>query len=162
MRKGIVLPALLLGLALAAPASAQTAVKDISLKAAQDLASATLEDCTKKGFKVAVTVVDRDGRVKLIIRGDGTGPHTLSTSQRKAFTALTFKATTIATIDRVAKNPGSANLKDISGVLLLGGGVPIKVGNEVVGAVGVSGAPGGDKDEACAMVGLKKIEGMLR
>ena len=162
MRKGFALLAVLLGLAWAAPASAQTAVKDISLKAAQDLANATLDDCTKKGFKVAVTVVDRDGRVKLIIRGDGTGPHTLSTSRRKAFTALTFKATTIATIDRVAKNPGSANLKDISGVLLLGGGVPIKVGNEVVGAVGVSGAPGGDKDEACAMVGLKKIEGMLR
>lgn len=161
MRKGIGV-ALLSGLALAAPASAQMAVKDISLKAAQELANATLEDCTKKGFRVAVTVVDRDGRVKLIIRGDGTGPHTLSTSRRKAFTALTFKATTIATVERVAKNPGAANLKDISGVLLLGGGVPIKIGSEVVGAVGVSGAPGGDKDEACAMVGLKKIEGMLR
>lgn len=161
MRKGIGV-ALLSGLALAAPASAQMAVKDISLKAAQELANATLEDCTKKGFRVAVTVVDRDGRVKLIIRGDGTGPHTLSTSRRKAFTALTFKATTIATVERVAKNPASANLKDISGVLLLGGGVPIKIGNEVVGAVGVSGAPGGDKDEACAMAGLKKIEGMLR
>lgn len=161
MRKGIG-AALLSGLALAAPAPAQTAVKDISLKAAQGFASATLEDCAKKGFRVAVTVVDRDGRVKLIIRGDGTGPHTLSTSRRKAFTALTFKATTIATVERVAKNPGAANLKDISGVLLLGGGVPIKIGNEVVGAVGVSGAPGGDKDEACAMAGLKKIEGMLR
>ncbi|MBI2177535.1 MAG: heme-binding protein [Candidatus Tectomicrobia bacterium] len=161
MRKGIGV-ALLSGLALAAPASAQMDVKDISLKAAQELANATLEDCAKKGFRVAVTVVDRDGRVKLIIRGDGTGPHTLSTSRRKAFTALTFKATTIATVERVAKNPGAANLKDISGVLLLGGGVPIKVGSEVVGAVGVSGAPGGDKDEACAMVGLKKIEGMLR
>ncbi|MBI4251182.1 MAG: heme-binding protein [Candidatus Tectomicrobia bacterium] len=161
MRKGIGV-ALLSGLALAAPASAQMAVKDISLKAAQELANATLEDCAKKGFRVAVTVVDRDGRVKLIIRGDGTGPHTLSTSRRKAFTALTFKATTIATVERVARNPGAANLKDISGVLLLGGGVPIKIGSEVVGAVGVSGAPGGDKDEACAMVGLKKIEGMLR
>lgn len=161
MRKGIGV-ALLSGLALAAPASAQMDVKDISLKAAQELANATLEDCAKKGFRVAVTVVDRDGRVKLIIRGDGTGPHTLSTSRRKAFTALTFKATTIATVERVARNPGAANLKDISGVLLLGGGVPIKIGSEVVGAVGVSGAPGGDKDEACAMVGLKKIEGMLR
>lgn len=116
----------------------------------------------KQGFKVAVTVVDRDGRVKVIIRGDGTGPHTLSTSRRKAYTALTFKATTIATMKRVADNPGSANLKDISGVLLLGGGVPIKAGAEVIGAVGVSGAPGGDKDEACAMAGLKAIEGQLR
>ncbi|MEK6712176.1 MAG: heme-binding protein [Nitrospinota bacterium] len=159
MRKGIVLPALLLGLALAAPASAQMAVKDISLKAAQELASATVAECVKQGFKVDVTVMDRDGRVKVYLRGDGAGPHAASTSRRKAYTALTFRASTEVTIKRAETNPA---LKDISGVILLRGGLPIKAGEAVIGSIGVSGAPGGDKDEACALVGLKAIEGQLR
>lgn len=163
MRKRFALPAVLLGLALAAPASAQMkgplAVKDVSLAMAQELASATLAECTKQGFKVTVAVVDRDGKMKVFLRGDGAGPHASSTARKKAYTALTFKANSAATAERAKNAPA---LKDIEGVITLAGGVVIKAGNEVIGAVGVSGAPGGDKDEACANAGMKKIEAQLK
>lgn len=136
--------------------------KQISLQLAQETAMATIEQCRKDGYKVAVTVVDRAGQIKVMLRDDGTGPHTVDSSRRKAYTSLTFRASTSEFAKRLSTNPAAANLKDITDVLVLGGGLPIFSGNEIIGAVGVGGAPGGDKDEACAQAGINKITEKLK
>jgi uncharacterized protein GlcG (DUF336 family) len=141
------------------PAVAQSVLteKQISLPLAQEAAAAAIEQCRKDGYKVSVTVVDREGRVKVVMRDDGTGPHTLDTSRRKAYTSLSFKTSSAEFAKLVATNPAAAGLRDVDGVIMLGGGLPILSGTEVIGAIGVGGAPGGDKDEACAHAGISKI-----
>lgn len=136
--------------------------KQISLPLAQEAAMAALEQCRKDSYKVAVAVVDRAGQVKAILRDDGTGPHTVDTSRRKAYTSLTFRVSTSELAKRLATNPAAANLKDVTDVIVLGGGLPILSGGEIIGALGVGGAPGGDKDEACAQVGINKIAEKLK
>jgi uncharacterized protein GlcG (DUF336 family) len=146
------------------PAAGQNILseKQISLPLAQEAAAAAIEQCRKDGYKVTVTVVDRAGRVKVVMRDDGTGPHTLDTSRRKAYTSLSFKTSTIEFAKLIALNPAAAGLKDVDGVITLGGGLPIFSGAEVIGAIGVGGAPGGDKDEACAHAGINKIAEKLK
>ena len=148
----------------AQPAAAQSVLseKQISLPLAQEAATAAVEHCRKDGYKVTVTVVDRAGRVKVVLRDDGTGPHTLDTSRRKAYTSLSFRTSTAEFAKRIATNPAAAGLKDVDGVITLGGGLPILSGAEVIGAIGVGGAPGGDKDEACAQAGINKIAEKLK
>lgn len=136
--------------------------KQISLALAQETAAAAIERCRKDGYRVAVTVVDRAGQVKATLRDDGAGPHTADTSRRKAYTALTFRAVTSEVVKRIAGNPETAGLKDVTDVLILGGGIPIRAGTEIIGAVGVSGAPGGDKDEVCGQAGIDKIAPKLK
>jgi uncharacterized protein GlcG (DUF336 family) len=135
--------------------------KQISLPLAQEAAIGAIEQCRKDGYKVAVTVVDRAGQIKVALRDDGTGPHTLDTSRRKAYTSLTFRQSTSEFAKRVSSIPAAANLKDINEVITLGGGLPILSGTEVIGAIGVGGAPGGDKDEACGQAGINRIAGKL-
>ncbi|MEO6322120.1 MAG: heme-binding protein, partial [Polaromonas sp.] len=89
-------------------------------------------------------------------------PHTLAASLQKAFTSASAKNTTQAMMEGAQKNPGATNLTDIPGFLLLGGGVPVKVGNETIGAVGVGGTPGGHLDEACAVAALDKVKDQLK
>lgn len=131
--------------------------KQISLPLAQEAAMGAIEQCRKDGYKVTVTVVDRAGHIKAILRDEGPGPHTVDTSRRKAYTSLTLRTSTIEFAKRISSNPAAANLKDISDVIALGGGLPILSGSEVIGAIGVSGAPGGDKDEVCGQAGINKI-----
>jgi uncharacterized protein GlcG (DUF336 family) len=145
-----------------APAQEVITEKVISLDLAQAIAQSALEKCRGDGFHVSVTVVDRDGLVKVALRDDGTGPHTIVTSRRKAFTSITFKQPSADWAKRVLTDPALAGLKDTAGTIALGGGVPIKVGNEVIGAIGTSGAPGGEKDEACSNAGLQKLADKLR
>jgi uncharacterized protein GlcG (DUF336 family) len=109
---------------------------------------------------VSLTVLDSSGLVKIQVRGDGTGPHTLEHSRRKSYTALTFKRTSAETAKAWASSPTAAPA--IDGTVGAGGGVPIKAGDDVIGAVGVSGAPGGEKDEACALAGIARIADLLR
>jgi uncharacterized protein GlcG (DUF336 family) len=109
-----------------------------------------------------VTVVDRDGLVKIAFRHDGAGPHTIVTTRRKAFTSVTFKQPSGQWAHRVPSEPAIAGLKDTAGTIALGGGVPIKAGTEVVGAIGVSGSPGADKDEACANAGIAQAADRLK
>ena len=136
--------------------------KQISLVLAQETAAAAIERCRKEGYRVAVTVVDRAGQVKATLRDDGAGPHTADTSRRKAYTALTLRAVTSEVVKRIAANPEAAGLKEVTDVLILGGGIPIRAGTEIIGAVGVSGAPGGDKDEVCGQAGIDKIMPKLK
>lgn len=147
--------------AAAANAQAVRTEKNMSLDLANQIAYASVAACAANGYAVAATVVDRAGTVRAVQRADNAGPHTLGASQAKAFTSASAKNTTLAMMEGSQKNPAAANLVNIPGYLLLGGGVPVKVGNEVIGAVGVGGAPGGNFDEQCAMVALDKVKALL-
>jgi uncharacterized protein GlcG (DUF336 family) len=148
--------------AFGANAQAVRTEKNMSLDLANQIASATVAACAANGYAVAATVVDRAGTVRAVQRADNAGPHTLAASQQKAFTSASAKNTTLAMMEGAQKNPAAANLVYIPGYLLLGGGVPVKVGNEVIGAVGVGGAPGGHLDEQCANVALDKVKELLK
>jgi len=163
MNKLLTASALTLSLiATAASAQAVRTEKNMSLELANQIAAATVAACAANGYAVAAAVVDRAGRVRAIQRADNAGPHTLSSSQAKAYTSASAKNTTTAMMEGAQKNPAGANLVYMPGFLLLGGGVPIKVGNEVIGAVGVGGAPGGHLDEQCAMAGIAKVQDQLK
>lgn len=157
--------ALSTALTLAAPLAHAQSVrveKNMSLELANQIASSTVASCTASGYNVTATVVDRSGQVRAMMRADNAGAHTLEASRLKAFTSASAKNLTSAMMDAAQKNPGAANLVHIPGFLLLGGGVPVKVGNEVIGAVGVGGAPGGHLDEKCAMEALEKVQDQLK
>ncbi len=146
----------------ASPAAAQIVTeKQVSAAVAQEIAQAAMMQCRNDGYRVAVTVVDRSGQNKAVLRDDGGNPHLLEASQRKAYTSAMFRAPSGAFAERV-QNPAAAALTELDNVIALRGGLPIKVGDEVIGAVGVGGAPGGDKDEACAQAGIQKVADKLR
>lgn len=146
----------------AAQVQAVRSEHNVSLDLANQIAAASVAACAANGYAVTATVVDRAGGVRAVQRADNAGPHTLAASQQKAFTSASAKNTTLAIMEIAQKNPGAANLVNIPGYLLLGGGVPLKVGNEVIGAVGVGGAPAGNLDEQCAMVALDKVKDLLK
>jgi uncharacterized protein GlcG (DUF336 family) len=155
----------LLAAALAAPLANAQAVRterNMSLELANQIAAASVAACQANGYAVTATVVDRAGSVRAVQRADNAGPHTLGASLEKAFTSASAKNTTLAMMEVAQKNPGAANLVNIPGFLLLGGGVPVKVGNEVIGAVGIGGAPAGNLDEQCAMAALDKVKDLLK
>jgi uncharacterized protein GlcG (DUF336 family) len=157
------LAALILSTAVgAASAQAVRTERNMSLDLANQIASAAVASCTTAGYNVTATVVDRAGSVRAVQRADNAGPHTLSASQEKAFTSASAKNATLAMMEGAQKNPAAANLVFIPGFLLVGGGVPVKVGNEVIGAVGVGGAPGGHLDEQCALAALDKVKELLK
>ena len=136
-------------------------VKDMPMALAVEAVAAAVADCSSKGYKVAAAVVDRGGVVKALYRADDAGPHSLDSSRRKAYTALTLKTATTALMEMAQKNPGAANLIYINDFLLLGGGIPIQAGGETIGAIGVGGAPGGHLDDQCAAAGIAKIKDRL-
>src|ERR1700726_457015 len=147
----------------AAPALAQApqVEKNVSMGMALAIIQGTIEQCTKDGYKVSVTIVDKAGNVAASIRGDGTNPHTMEFSRLKAYTSRTRGQTSLEFM-KLVSDPANAYLRQIPNVVAVGGGVPIKVGNEVIGGVGVSGAPGGEKDEVCANAGIAKVEAALK
>ena len=135
--------------------------RNMSLELANQLAASGVAACLDKGYAVTVTVVDRAGSVRAVQRADNAGPHTLEASRAKAFTSASAKSPTLAMMEGAQKNPGAANLVHIPGFLLLGGGVPVKAGNEVIGALGIGGAPGGHLDDQCANAALEKVKDLL-
>ena len=149
--------------ALSSPAGAQGLVtqKNISLAMAQTIAGAALAQCQSMGFKTSVSVVDRGGMVLVTLHGDGAGLHTNEGAERKAYTARTFSQPTVEFIKRLEERPDTAfGSRQYTRVIALPGGLPIKAGNEVVGAVGVSGSPG--KDDVCAQAGIDKVADQLK
>lgn len=148
--------------ACAAQAQAVRTERNVSLDLANQVAAATVAACTANGYAVAATVVDRAGVVKALHRADSAGPHTIDSSRQKAWTSASAKNNTLAMMEGAQKNPAAANLVHLPGFLLLGGGVPIRVGNEVIGAVGVGGAPSGQLDEQCALAGIDKVKELLK
>ena len=119
--------------------------------------------CAEQGLRVSVAVVDRGGLVKAHIRGDGAGPHTLESARKKAYTAASLGRPTSVLVDVVVNNPATEGLRDMDdNILILGGGLPIIVADEIIAGIGVGGAPSGDLDEACAAAGIEKILHRLR
>lgn len=161
MQRTLILAALSLA-ATAASAQGVRTEKNMSLELASQIAAQTVAACTADGYAVTATVVDRAGGVRAVQRADNAGPHTVEASRAKAFTSASAKAPSLAIMENAQKNPAAANLKDIPGFLLLGGGVPVKVDNEVIGAVGVAGAPGGHLDDQCAQTALSKVADLLK
>jgi uncharacterized protein GlcG (DUF336 family) len=138
--------------------------KALSFEMAQAIVQGTVERCRADGFRVSVSVVDGSGLLKAFARDEGNGPHTIDLSRRKAYTALTFASRWATTLE-AAKAWGTtlgSPMPNVEGTTGMGGGVPIKVGDIAIGAVGVSGAVGGDKDEICAKAGIAKVTHLLK
>ncbi|WP_374029670.1 heme-binding protein [Bdellovibrio bacteriovorus] len=131
--------------------------KNITMDAALIISQAAVENCASKGYAVAATVVDASGDTKVTLRNEAAGPHTLDASRRKAYTSASAKQPTSAMLATSQSNPTAQNLGQIDGFLLLGGGIPIRINNIVVGAIGVGGAPGGPLDDQCAQAGIDKL-----
>ena len=150
---------------IASPVAAQEALvsyKSLSPELALDLARATLADCQKRGFQVTVAVVDRFGVTQVLLRDRFAGPHTVSTASGKAWTAASFRTST--TELNAISQPGmmQAGIRNLPGaVIIIGGGLTVEAGGSLLGAIGVSGAPGGDADEACAKAGIDAVRDKL-
>ena len=147
----------------ASPALAQApqVEKNVSMAMALAIIQGAIEQCTKDGYKVSVVIVDKAGNVAASVRGDGTNPHTMEFGRLKAYTSRTRGQTSLEFM-KLTSDPANAYLKQIPNTVAVGGGVPIKAGSEVIGAVGVSGAPGGEKDEVCANAGIAKVADALK
>ena len=128
---------------------------------ALELAQAALTDCQKRGYQVAVSVVDRFGVVQVLLRDRFAGAHTPTTASGKAWTAATFRSSTSNLF--AISQPGmmQAGIRNLPGAVVIGGGLVVEAGGSLVGAIGVSGAPGGDADEACAKAGIEAIQSRL-
>jgi uncharacterized protein GlcG (DUF336 family) len=131
--------------------------KAMSPEIALDLARAALASCRKDGFQVAVAVVDRFGIVQVMLRDRFAGPHTPATATSKAWTAASFRTNTTDLIALTQPGMPQAGLRGLPGAVILGGGVMVETGGSLIGAVGVSGAPGGDADDACAKAGIEAV-----
>jgi uncharacterized protein GlcG (DUF336 family) len=156
----------LISLAVAAfissPAGAQGVVtqKNVSLALAQTIASAAIAQCRTMGYRISVSVVDRDGLPIVMMHDDGAGLSTNEGSDRKAYTAASFKQPSAAFVKRLQDRPDTVGSRHYTRVLALAGGLPIKVGDDVIGAVGVSGTPG--KDDVCSQAGIDKVADQLK
>ena len=136
--------------------------KNISVALANEAALAAMQACTEKGWKVSVSVVDRAGQLRAFVRADGAGPHTIDSSRRKAYTSASLREGTSAMLELIQKTPAATNVQMIDNFLILGGGLPIRAGDEVIGGIGVGGAPGGQLDDQCATAGIDKIKDRLQ
>ena len=154
---GFVLPAVL-----ASAAQAQLVNhKDLSLATALAIATTASETCKAQGNRVTVAVIGRTGELIVQLRGDDASPHTLDFSSRKAYTARTFRIASGEIANRFKQDPAYFAVH-VPNTAPTQGALPIKIGDEVIGGVGVSGAPGGEKDEACAQAGLDKVADLLK
>lgn len=136
--------------------------KNISSSMAVTLAQTAVAACAADGYNVTAAVVDRGGVVRALVRADNAGPHTVSAATQKAYTSSSARVPTSMMVDNIQKNPAAAQLTAIEGFLVLAGGVPVKIGNDTIGAIGVGGAPGGHLDEACANAAIAKIRDQLK
>lgn len=130
---------------------------NISLTLANKLVEATMQACHAQGKTMVVAVVDRAGNLIALQRDDDVGPHNTDAAIKKAFTALSTKTPSRKLADSARANPDSSNLNTIDDLLLIGGGVPIKFGGQVIGAIAGGGAGGAMQDESCALQGIEKV-----
>lgn len=135
----------------------------LSAALAGEAVSAAVASCASQGYAETVVLVDADGVRQALLRGDRAGSHSLDSANDKAYTAASFKTDTSALVERAKTVPGfSALFTQLPHLMLFGGGVVIKLNDEVIGAIGAAGAPGGNLDEACARAGLDKIRDRLK
>jgi len=146
----------------AAPAGAQLLEhKDLTAAIAMTIAQTAIETCKANGYAVSATVVGRNGEIIVQVRGDNTPPHTMENSFRKAYTARTLRSPSGALVERLKADP-TLGFIHLTNVIAFQGALPIKVGDETIGAAGASGAPGGEKDEACVKAGIDKVADQLK
>src|ERR1700758_1497197 len=135
--------------------------RDITWKLGLAIAEGAIEECAKSNVAITVAVVDRAGRVRIFIASDNPSPHNFELARRKAYTARTFRRPSLEWAERTKDGADLAAQRQLADVIALGGGVPINVGNDTIGAVGVSGSsPTGD--EACAKAGIAKVADHLK
>jgi uncharacterized protein GlcG (DUF336 family) len=134
--------------------------RNLSLEMAKTIAEATIAECRAKGYHTAAAVVDRAGQVMVILRDEQATAQTADMSRRKAYTARMFRSTTLEFQKRTL-DPAYAPQREISDILALGGGVPIRIGDDVIGGVGSSGSTQ-EQDDACAKAGVAKVASMLK
>ena len=132
--------------------------KSLTPAAALKVAQATLEACRKAGYQAAVAIVDRGGNMQVMLRDRFAGAHTPEVARQKAWTALSFRTNTVQMSDNTQAGKEASGVRHIDGALMLGGGVMIRAGGVLIGAIGVSGAPGGQADEDCAVKGIATIQ----
>ncbi len=152
-----------LGLLIATPALAEeqealATFKSMKPALALQLAQATLDACRQAGYQVSVAVVDRSGITQVILRDQLAGAHTPETARRKAWTAASFRTNTLVMTEETQSGKEQSGVRFVSEALMVGGGIPVTTAGTLVGAVGVSGAPGGDLDHDCALIGIDAIE----
>jgi uncharacterized protein GlcG (DUF336 family) len=160
----LAIPALTAAVLACGAAAAQDALvsyKSMSPEIALDLARAALADCRQRGYQVAVAVVDRSGVTQVMLRDRFAGPHTPATAAGKAWTAVSFRTNTSDLVALTQSGMPQAGVRELPGAVVLGGGILVEAGGSMVGAVGVSGAPGGDADDACAKAGIAAIQDKL-
>ena len=154
----------LVAVLLAGHATAQEAVfqtKSLTPEAALTAARAALESCRKQGYQTAVAIVDRSGVLQVLLRDRYAGAHTPGVATDKAWTAASFKNSTLEFGKDTQPGKPMSGIRQVPRVIAAGGGLPIEGGGNLLGAIGVSGAPGGDADEACAKAGIKAIADSL-
>jgi len=134
----------------------------LSAMLAAEIASEVLASCSRQGYTETAVVVDANGRPQVMLRGDGAGPHTLDSANNKAYTAASFKNDTSKLAAQAKQSPEFAAIFSLPHLLPAGGGLVIKIGDEIIGAVGAAGAPGFNLDEACARAGIDKVRDRLR
>lgn len=145
----------LAGLALAQQATFQT--KSLTPETALTAARAALESCRAQGYQVGVAVVDRAGLPQVFLRDRFAGAHTVDVAVNKAWTAASFRTSTLDLAHETQAGKPMSGIRSTPRMLAVGGGVVIEAGGSIFGAIGISGAPGGEADDACARAGIKAI-----
>ncbi len=141
--------------------AATYSTRNLTVETALKAAQAALKKCRDSGWQVAVAVVDRSGRTQVMLRDRYAGAHTTRTAGGKAWTAVSFRSNTGALVDLTQPGKAQSGVRNLPHVVVLGGGVLIEGGGQLLGAIGVSGAPGGEADEACAKAGIAAIQESL-
>lgn len=158
------LAATIIALTLAGPASAENLVatfETLSTDAAEKIARAAFNECKKQGYTVAVAVVERSGTPLALLRDNLAGSHTPATAINKAWTAASFRTDTSELMAMTEPGKPAAGIRGLPNVVVVGGGVMIRAKGTLVGAIGVSGAPGGTQDDTCARAGIRELQDSL-
>jgi uncharacterized protein GlcG (DUF336 family) len=142
---------------LAAQEAATFTTRNMTLETALRMAQAALQSCRDSGYQVAVAVIDRGGNTQVMLRDRFAGPHTPETARRKAWTAVSFRTNTSELARATQAGEMQSGMRGIPGALALGGGLMVDAAGSMVGAIGVSGAPGGELDDACAQAGIDAV-----
>ena len=130
----------------------------LPLELATQAADAALKACVAEGHNVSVAIVARDGATKVLLKADNSGPHTAASAQGKAFTSAAMGRDTAGLAEFIASSPANEGLRDMDARMVSqAGGLPVRLGDALVGGIGVGGAPSGDIDAGCAVAGLKAI-----
>jgi uncharacterized protein GlcG (DUF336 family) len=136
--------------------------RNISLQLALQIANAAMAQCKADGFDVTAAVVDRAGDLKVLLRADTANPHNADLARRKAYTSRTFKVPSMDVAKRTNGPTDLSGQRFLADIIPLGGGLPINVGNDTIGAIGISGSPNQEGDEKCATAALASVANSLK